>query len=149
MKVKTFDHMAVTVSDTERALEFYVGKLGLRLAENHQLEGDKVDEANGLRGARAQSTRLLAPESPEVLIDLLEYYEPEGRTHITPMGSVGSCHFALVVDDLPGAVEELKAKGVPFISGPVNFELTEGSVSVCFCQDPDGNYVELMEEYEH
>ena len=104
MKVRTFDHMAVTVSDTERALEFYVGKLGLRLAENHQLEGDKVDEANGLQGARAQSTRLLAPESPDVLIDLLEYYVPEGQTHITPMGSVGSCHFALVVDDLPGAV---------------------------------------------
>ena len=85
MKVTTFDHMAVTVSDTERALEFYVGKLGLRLAENHQLEGDKVDEANGLQGARAQSTRLLAPESPDVLIDLLEYYVPEGQTHITPM----------------------------------------------------------------
>ena len=149
MKVKTFDHVAVTVSDTERALEFYVGKLGLRQAENHQLEGDKVDEASGLVGARAQSTRLLAPESPDILIDLLEYYEPDGQTHITPMGSVGSCHFALVVDDLPGAVEELKAKGVPFISGPVNFELTEGSVSVCFCQDPDGNYVELMEEYDH
>ena len=89
MKVRTFDHMAVTVSDTERALEFYVGKLGLRLAENHQLEGDKVDEANGLQGARAQSTRLLAPESPDVLIDLLEYYVPEGQTHITPMGLGG------------------------------------------------------------
>ena len=149
MKVKTFDHMAVTVSDTEKALEFYVGKLGLRQAEQHQLEGDKVDEANGLTGARAQSTRLLASDSPDVLIDLLEYFEPEGQNHVTPMGSVGSCHFAIVVDDLPGAVEELKAQGVPFISGPVNFELTKGSVSVCFCMDPDGNYVELMEEYEH
>ncbi len=149
MKVRTFDHVAVTVSDTKRALEFYVGKLGLRLVENHQLEGDKVDEANGLRNARAQSTRLAAPDSPDILIDLLEYYAPPGETYITPMGSVGSCHFALVVDDLPAAVEELKAKGVPFVSGPVNFELTEGSVSVCFCMDPDGNHVELMEEYDH
>ena len=95
MKVTTFDHVAVTVSDTERALEFYVGKLGLRLVENHQLEGDKVDEANGLRNARAQSTRLAAPDSPDILIDLLEYYAPPGETYITPMGSVGSCHFAL------------------------------------------------------
>ena len=53
----------------------------------------------------------------------------------------------MVVDDLPAAVEELQNDGVEFISGPVNFELTEGSVSVCFCYDPDGNLVELMEEY--
>jgi catechol 2,3-dioxygenase-like lactoylglutathione lyase family enzyme len=149
MKVSRFDHVAVTVSDTARALEFYVGMLGLKQVEQHQLEGEKVDEANGLQGAKAQSTRLISPDSPEVLIDLLEYYQPPGETHVTPMGSVGSCHFALVVHDLPGAVEELRAKGVPFLSGPVNFKLTVGSVSVCFCRDPDGNYIELTEEHKY
>jgi len=148
IKARKFDHVAVTVSDTEASLGFYVGQLGLQQVEQHQLEGDKVDEANGLSGARAQSTRLIAPDSPNVLIDLLEYWDLEPENHITPHGSVGSCHFALVVDDLPGAVEELRGKGVEFISGPVNFALTEGSVSVCFCEDPDGNLVELMEEYQ-
>ena len=148
VNAKKFDHVAVTVSDTEASLGFYVGQLGLQQVEQHQLEGDKVDEANGLSGARAQSTRLIAPDSPNVLIDLLEYWDHDAQDHITPHGSVGSCHFALVVDDLPGAVEELRGKGVEFISGPVNFEVTEGSVSVCFCEDPDGNLVELMEEYQ-
>ena len=148
VNAKKFDHVAVTVSDTEASLGFYVGQLGLQQVEQHQLKGDKVDEANGLSGARAQSTRLIAPDSPNVLIDLLEYWDHDAQDHITPHGSVGSCHFALVVDDLPGAVEELRGKGVEFISGPVNFKLTEGSVSVCFCEDPDGNLVELMEEYQ-
>ena len=40
MKVKAFDHVAVTVSDSQKALEFYVGKLGLKQVEQHQLEGD-------------------------------------------------------------------------------------------------------------
>ena len=149
MKVKAVDHLAVTVSDTERSLEFYVGKLGLRQVEQHQLEGDKCDEAGGTNCARAQSTRLAAPDTPHILLDLLEFFEPPGNKHITPMGSVGSCHFALTVEDLPASVDALRAQGVEFISGPVNFELTEGSVSVCFCYDPDGNLVELMEEYEH
>ena len=149
MKARKFDHVAVTVSNTQRALEFYVNKLGLQLIENHQLEGDKLEEALGLRNARAQSTRLSAPDNPDVLIDLLEYYTPPGQTYITPTGWVGSCHFALVVEDLPGTVQELRAKGVSFISDPVNFELTEGSVTVCFCTDPDGNHIELMEEYDH
>ena len=149
MKVKAFDHVAVTVSDTQKALEFYVGKLGLKQVEQHQLEGDKVDLACGMSNSSAQSTRLAAPDTPDLLIDLLEYSQPRLDPMQPPMGRVGSCHFALVVDDLPKAVEELQSKGVEFISGPVNFELTEGSVSVCFCSDPDGNHVELMEEYEH
>ena len=147
VKATKFDHVAITVSDTQKSLDFYVGKLGLRQVEQHALEGDKVDEANGLQGARAQSTRLIAPESTDVLIDLLEYWDHEQQNHVTHHGSIGSCHFALVVDDLPAAVEELQNDGVEFISGPVNFALTEGSVSVCFCYDPDGNLVELMEEY--
>ena len=149
MKVKALDHVAITVSDTQRALEFYVGQLGLRQVEQHQLEGDKCDMAGGMQGSRAQSTRLAAPDTPGLLIDLLEYFAPPGHKHVTPMGSVGSCHFALTVEDLPATVRELQEKGIEFISGPVNFELTEGSVSVCFCYDPDGNLVELMEEYEH
>ena len=77
VKATKFDHVAITVSDTQKSLDFYVGKLGLRQVEQHALEGDKVDEANGLQGARAQSTRLLAPESTDVLIDLLEYWDHE------------------------------------------------------------------------
>ena len=149
MKVKAVDHLAVTVSNTARALEFYVGKLGLRQVEQHQLEGEKCDMAGGMQGSSAQSTRLAAPDTPHILLDLLEFFEPPGNKHVTPMGSIGSCHFALTVEDLPATVDALRADGVEFISGPVNFELTEGSVSVCFCYDPDGNLVELMEEYEH
>ena len=149
MKVKAVDHLAVTVSDTARALEFYVGKLGLRQVEQHQLEGEKCDMAGGMQGSSAQSTRLAAPDTPHILLDLLEFFEPPGNKHVTPMGSIGSCHFALTVEDLQATVDALRADGVEFISGPVNFELTEGSVSVCFCYDPDGNLVELMEEYEH
>lgn len=149
MKVKALDHIAITVSDTQRALEFYVGKLGLKQVEQHQLEGEKSDMAGGLQGSRAQSTRLAADGTPGILIDLLEFFTTHGDKHVTPLGSVGSCHFALTVEDLPATVDALRKSGVEFISGPVNFELTEGSVSVCFCYDPDGNLVELMEEYEH
>ena len=123
VKATKFDHVAITVSDTQKSLDFYVGKLGLRQVEQHALEGDKVDEANGLQGARAQSTRLIAPESNDVLIDLLEYWDHEQQNHVTHHGSVGSCHFALVVEDLPAAVEELQNDGVEFISGPVNLSV--------------------------
>ena len=149
MKARAVDHLAVTVSNTERALEFYVGKLGLKQVEQHQLEGDKVDAVTGLKSAQAQSTRLIAEGTPNILIDLLELYEPNLDPVQAPMCAVGSCHFALIVDDLQGSVEELKSKGVEFTSDPVTFEITTGAVTVIFCKDPAGNHVELMEEYEH
>ena len=124
MKVRAFDHVAVTVKDTERALEFYVGKLGLKQVEQHQLEGDNIDKCIGIKGLRGQSTRLQAPDTPNILIDLMEFYEPALGEAQPPMGAIGSTHFAMIVDDLPGAVEELRAKGVKFSSDPVTFEIT-------------------------
>ena len=47
---------------------------------------------------------------------------------------------------LADAYERLKAEGVEFVSDPVTFELTEGSVTVVFTHDPDGNVVELVDE---
>jgi len=58
---------------------------------------------------------------------------------------MGSTHMAFTVDDLDSVVAELRDNGVSFISDPVTFHLTEGSVTVCFMRDPDGNYVELEE----
>jgi catechol 2,3-dioxygenase-like lactoylglutathione lyase family enzyme len=146
VKVKALDHIAVTVSDTERALAFYVGQLGFVQVEQHQLPESSISPVFGLTGASGQSTRLIAPDSPGVLIDLMEIYEPQPTTAIPQLGSVGACHMALTVADLAASVAELKAAGVDFISEPVTFALTEGSVTVCFMRDPDGNFIEIMEE---
>lgn len=146
MRAKALDHIAVTVSDTQRSLQFYVGKLGFVQVEQHQLPESSISAVFGLTGASGQSTRLIAPDSPGVMIDLMEIYEPQAQSPIPQLGSVGACHMALTVDNLDASVVELKASGVEFISDPVTFNLTEGSVTVCFMRDPDGNFIEIMEE---
>ena len=37
-----FDHMAVTVSDMDRSLEFYCDLLGLKQDGSHHLEGETI-----------------------------------------------------------------------------------------------------------
>jgi catechol 2,3-dioxygenase-like lactoylglutathione lyase family enzyme len=76
----------------------------------------------------------------------MEFHTPETSACIPPSGAVGSTHFCLAVDGLADAYESLKAQGVEFISDPVTFELTEGSVTVVFTHDPDGNVVELVDQ---
>ena len=43
------------------------------------------------------------------------------------------------------AYQDLKAKGVEFISEPVSFDLDWGIVYVVFFKDPDGFILELMQ----
>ena len=146
MRVRSLDHIAVTVSNTDRALEFYVGMLGMVQVEQHQLPPESISGVFGLTNASGQSTRLSIPDSPGILIDIMEMNGPQAEFDIPQLGSVGACHMALTVDDLHETVQSLKANGVEFISDPVTFDLTDGSVTVCFMRDPDGNFVEIMEE---
>ena len=147
MPVGGLDHIAITVSDTRRSLDFYCGLLGLRQVEQHQLVGADVDKANGIEGGAAQSTRLAAADTPTILIDLLEYFELPKESAVAQMGRVGATHFCLSVKDLTAFYDELRGKGVEFISEPVTFALEHGSVDVVFLRDPDGNFVEFVEEY--
>lgn len=148
MRVRALNHIAVTVSDTQQSLDFYVGKLGLVQVEQHHLPMSSIDTVFGLTGASGISTRLQIPGQPGILIDIMELAGAQKGTSVQPLGSLGSTHMAFTVENLDEVVAELTAKGVSFISGPVTFHLTEGSVSVCFMRDPDGNYVELEEVHE-
>lgn len=149
MQTKALDHIAVTVSDTRRALDFYCGLLGLQQVEQHQLAAEDVKKANAIDNARGQSTRLIAPGTPGVLIDLLEFFElPKDSAAVRP-GIVGATHFALSVENLNEAYAELLSKGVIFDAEPATFPLETGSVTVVFLSDPDGNSIELVDESSH
>lgn len=149
MKVKGLDHIAVTVSDTQRSLDFYCGLLGLTQVEQHQLAAEDVKKANAIDNARGQSTRLAAPETPGILIDLLEFFElPKESAAVAP-GVVGATHFALSVENLQETYEALKANGVKFDAEPVTFPLETGAVTVVFLSDPDGNSIELVDQTSH
>jgi catechol 2,3-dioxygenase-like lactoylglutathione lyase family enzyme len=148
MVAKALDHIAVTVSDTELSLRFYCDVLGLEQVEQHQLDGAKIEKALGVAGANAQSTRLAVKNTPSILIDLMEFRTPSQDPCLAPTGAVGSTHFCLAVDDLSGVYGRLQDAGVEFVSEPVTFELTEGSVTVVFTHDPDGNVIELMDLQE-
>lgn len=149
MPVQALDHIAITVSDTQRSLDFYCGLLGLRQVEQHQLAAEDISKANGIEAGRAQSTRLAAPATPRILIDLLEYFEQPKDSAAPEMGKVGASHFCLSVENLRAVYDELSDKGVSFVSEPVTFSLEHGAVDVVFLADPDGNSVELVEEYHH
>ncbi len=112
-------HISLIVADTERALTFYHGLLGIPLAERPEL---------GFAGAWLQ----LGGQQ----IHLLELANPdpiEGR----PEHVGRDRHLALVVDDLDGLVARLDEAGI-------THSRSRSGRAAIFCRDPDGNGIELV-----
>lgn len=111
MQVRTIHHVGLEVDDLAEALEFYSEVLGLAV---------RTDRPDGL--------------PPGAWIDV-----GDNRLAIGPRGLADhGPHVALVVDDLPAAVEHLRAHGVEV------HELTKPYLNVIFC-DRWGNWIELRQ----
>ena len=84
-------------------------------------------------------------KSGEVLIELLKFHSPAVLEPRNGRGlfSIGPTHFALTVSDLDALCERLRAAGVHFISAPQ--VSPDGLAKVCFCSDPEGTPIELVQ----
>jgi catechol 2,3-dioxygenase-like lactoylglutathione lyase family enzyme len=124
-------HVAITVSDLSRALDFYRGLLGFRLLGHL----DWPDDPDGLtitlldtgRGSLELFSYANVPVKPAPPADDLR---------------VGLQHLALHVTDLDTIADHLMCAGVPFTIEPKNIP---GGVRIAFFTDPDGTSIELIE----
>lgn len=145
MKFKAIGHIAFNVSDMERSLEFYCGKLGLRqvfsltYGDLMKMNGREITEE--LR-ERAEKTWLTYIEfAPQQFIEL---FTPTPGMEKGEYGGnrIGYYHFALEVEDIQAAKAELEAAGIPITSGP---KLGPDMTWQMWLADPDGNQFEMMQ----
>jgi glyoxylase I family protein len=124
-----FEHVGMTVSDMSRAIDFYCGLLGLRLALRTSSAGGELaflDAGGGMLEVAAPA-------------------HPVGRFRDVPMSEAGLRHLTLAYDDVDGMVETLEAAGVEIVERPRPAYNTEMIRRVAFVRDPDGVLVELIE----
>jgi len=96
------EHVALAVADIEAAISHYRDVWGLEVSHRERVEDQGVDEAMLPLGD--SHLQLLGPTGPDTTVG--KFVERRGE---------GLHHIAYEVDDLPGALAELKAKGVPLI----------------------------------
>ena len=145
MKVTGAHHTSFTVSNLERSLEFYAGRLGCQILWRREIAEPYFREIVGMPESRVRAAHLRIPGSAHIL-ELFEYVAPRGRPADVRTNNPGSAHLALFVDDLPALYRELTAKGVRFRSSPVAIDAgaNAGGRSV-YALDPDGITVELFQ----
>jgi lactoylglutathione lyase len=105
-RVLGIQQIAIGGLDKTRLKELWIDALGLELAGTFRSEGENVDEDIAVIGS--------GPFQVEV--DLMQPLDPERKpaVHNPPLNHVG-----LWIDDLPAAVEWLKARGMRFTPGGI------------------------------
>lgn len=125
--ITAIGHVAFRITDLDRALGFYVEKLGFREAFRMEREGQPSPWIVYLQIAPGQFLELF----------------PGGEGEVPPRDRrAGYNHFCLLVDDLRVTLDELRAHGVAIDGEPK--QGSDGNWQY-WIEDPDGNAIELME----
>jgi catechol 2,3-dioxygenase-like lactoylglutathione lyase family enzyme len=130
MPLRGFDHVAITVADVERTLDFYQRVLGAELLYEALWRAGKLPVVILQLGASRLSVH--AAKSPA---------KPHAERP-TP----GSADLCFRWDGpLAAAAAQLAAAGVAVEAGPVPRPAADGAVGASlYFRDPDGNLLELL-----
>lgn len=138
--IKGMRHVGIVVSDLSESLRFYRQNFGFTVVRTAMECGASLNAMLGAENVRVETVKL--SRGPGCLIELLSFQSPASRVRERTIFDYGISHIALTVDDLNAEYRRLKLCGVRFLS-PVQHS---GSALVVFCQDPDGNFIELVED---
>ena len=145
--VQGVDSVAITVSDMDRAVDFYSRVLTFQKLSEVEVTGEDLEHLSGVFGVRIRVVRMrLGDES----IELDEYLAPKGRP--IPVDSRSNDrwfqHIAIIVSDMDKAYARLRENKVEHASsGPQTlpaWNKNAGGISAFYFKDPDGHPVEIL-----
>lgn len=147
-KVKAVDAIGITISDMDRAVDFYSNVLSFKKVSDIVVEGEGYEELLGVPDLRICVVRM---QLGDEFISLIQYIEPSDGKPI-PVDSRSNDlwfqHFAIVVSDMNKAYERLRKHKVSHISInpqtlPKSNKPAAGIRAFKF-KDPDGHPLELL-----
>lgn len=136
-------HVNINCSNFERSLAFYQ-MLGFKVVSDMgEGSNTKIVQGLGLPAGRYRGVLMQIGQGQRAtLLDLIQWHEPSSAEKPYPgLYHLGICRVALETPDVIEVYEQLKARGVEFLSEPKQFE---AGVSFVCCKDPDGTIVEFI-----
>jgi catechol 2,3-dioxygenase-like lactoylglutathione lyase family enzyme len=140
------ESIGITVSDMDRAVEFY-SALTFQKVSDVEVLGDDFEHLEGVFGAR---TRIVRMQLGKEYLDLTQYLAPPGRPIPTDSRSndLWFQHAAIVVRDMDEAFEKLRALKVQFVSTapqtlPPSIKAAAG-IKAFYFRDPDQHNLEII-----
>jgi catechol 2,3-dioxygenase-like lactoylglutathione lyase family enzyme len=152
VKARSFSHTGITVSDFNKAVQFYWDVFGCPLVGVADTPPDRVRSFFGVTGDVPAGSRSAEAGQPRCRIGwirvpggaVLEIFEfqPQLPARTVPWNGVGLTHISFNVRNLQRWYDYLQRKGVECVSRP---ERSPRGHSFFFAKDFDGNLIELMD----
>ncbi len=146
--VTAIDAVGMTVSDMDRALDFYSTVLTFEKISDVEVWGEGYDRLQGVFGLRMRVVRMrLGDES----LELTEYLTPKGREIPKDSRSHDRWfqHIAIIVSDMDRAYQWLRRHKVQHASPAPqrlpDWNANAGGIRAFYCKDPDGHSLEILQ----
>jgi catechol 2,3-dioxygenase-like lactoylglutathione lyase family enzyme len=146
--VAAVDAVGITVSDADRAIEFFSKVLSFEKVSDVEVAGAEFERLQGLFGLRMRVVRMKLGDE---FIELTEYLTPRGRP--IPVDSRSNDrwfqHIAIITSDMDRAYEWLRRNKVQHAStGPQRLPETikaAAGIRAFYFKDPDGHALEVLQ----
>ena len=139
--IEEFHHIALSVRDIEKMVDFICGNLGFeKVVEDKHRSGEMLDKVVGLTNVDAHVVLL---KGYGIHLELFKYRTPAGKEK-EPIRQCdfGLTHFCLRVKNIETAYRQLRVRGVEFNSPPQH--LRPGAWAV-YIQGPENLVIELAQ----
>src|SRR5208283_4521424 len=142
------DAIGITVSDMDRAVDFYSKVLTFEKVSDNEVAGENYEHLEGVFGLRMRIVRMRLGDE---FIELTEYLAPKGRP--IPVDSHSNDrwfqHIAIIVSDMDKAYAWLRQNKVEHASsGPQrlpDWNKNAGGIKAFYFKDPDEHPIEILE----
>jgi catechol 2,3-dioxygenase-like lactoylglutathione lyase family enzyme len=146
--VSGVDAISMTVSDMDRAVDFYSKVLTFEKVSDTEVANDQYEQLEGVFGLRVRIVRMRLGDE---FIELLEYLAPKGKP--IPVDSRSNDrwfqHIAIIVSDMNHAYGLLRQNKVEHASsGPQrlpDWNKNASGIWAFYFKDPDGHPLEILQ----
>lgn len=138
-------HTGIYVKDLDLMCDFYCRHFDMFVAMHEVEDNDYISTVLGVSGIKVELYKLAGKDGS--MLELLKAQVMDDNivdVQYVNIVSQGCHHMAFTVKSLSDMYKKMLSEGIKFISPPV--VSSSGTAIVCFCQDPEGNYIELVEE---
>ena len=123
MKIKSLDHLVLTVASIKKTCVFYQEVLGMEL----------IEFAQGRVALKFGNQKIN-------LHEVGKEFEPKAR-----LATAGSADLCFIVDDVTAAHEHILSCDVEVIEGPIERTGANGLILSIYLRDLDGNLLEISQ----
>ena len=140
-KKAVLQHVALSVSNLERSVDFYCQIFGFRIVFEMNFSNGIIGRIIGYPDA---TCRMVQMEKERRMLELFQYRKPKGKPipSARTQADIGLSHICFIVDDIDTVKKKLLDRGLDLMGDKV--EVRPG-VFVQYCFGPDRETIELKE----